>query len=92
MRPFFFDSDAALQQAAQDLRAQSTAARRLLAQSVEAQELTRKAVSEAARALEDAGFVYVREIGHVMDRDYRITPSLWGEEALEALQEGLAPA
>lgn len=92
MRPFFFDSDAALQQAAQDLRALSTAARRLLAQSVEAQELTRKAVSEAARALEDAGFVYVREIGHVMDRDYRITPSLWGEEALEALQEGLAPA
>lgn len=92
MRPFFFESDAALQQAAQDLRALSTPARRLLAQCVEAQELTRKAVSEAARALEDAGFVYVREIGHVMDREYRITPSLWGEEALEALQEGLAPA
>lgn len=61
-------------------------ARRLMAQCVEEQLLTRKSVSTAARALEDAGFIFVRDEGDIFEPEFAITPSLAGEEALEALE------
>jgi len=73
--------------AAELLRAMGGHARRLLEQCVESQGLTRKAVSGAARALHDAGFIFVRETGILGgDAEFTLTPALAGEEALEALE------
>lgn len=62
-------------------------ARKLMAECVEHQELTRTKLSAAARALNDAGFLFIREIPAFLDVSYELSPSLLGEEALEALEE-----
>ena len=48
--------------------------------------ITRTAVSLAALALEDAGFVFVRDKSDLFESKFDISPSLAGEEALEALE------
>jgi hypothetical protein len=67
-------------------------ARRLMAQCVEEGQLTRKEVSAAATSLENAGFIFVRDEGDVFQPEFVLTPSLVGEEALEALDERSATA
>lgn len=62
-------------------------ARRLLEECVAEQQLTRKAVSAAARALENAGFIFVRDEADIFEPKFVLTPSLTGEEALEALEK-----
>lgn len=82
----WFESVGEAQSAVTDLRALGGAALRLLRECVQEQGVTRSKASAAAIALEDAGFVFIRDLC-VFDDSVRITPSLWGEEALELLDE-----
>lgn len=84
---FFFETDDALAKAVAQLRCLGGRARKLLAESVAAQGITRTAVSQTALALENAGFVFVRDKGDVFEPKFEIAPSMAGEEALEALQQ-----
>lgn len=68
------------------LRGLGAHARRLLEECVAEQQLTRKQVSTAARLLENAGFIFVRDEGDIFEPKFVLTPSLAGEEALEALE------
>lgn len=70
---------------ARDLRALGSHALRLMSEVVEQQGVTRSQASKTALALEDAGFVFIRERGIAFDSQIRIVPSLAGEEALAFL-------
>lgn len=62
-------------------------ARKLLAEAVEATGVKRKQLSKAAKDLETAGFLFVRDSGNLWESQFELTPTLAGEEALEALDE-----
>ena len=47
--------------------------------------VTRKKASKAALGLEDQGFVFIRDSGDTWAEEITITASLFGEDALEAL-------
>lgn len=87
MERFFFETDEALAEAVAQLRCLGRHARKLLAECVATQGITRTAASKAAEALESAGFVFLRDTGNLFEPKIVITPSLSGEEALEALEE-----
>lgn len=70
------------------LKALGPRARAFLAQCVEHQTLTRRTASALAEQLSDLGFIFIREHNDIFHKEVTITPSLLGEEALEAL-EGL---
>lgn len=71
-----------------ELKALGGHARRLLAECVEHQGVTRSKPSKSAEALFDAGFVHIREIGDMFEPNkVQIDPAIWGEAALEALEE-----
>jgi hypothetical protein len=76
-----------VQASANMLKALGAPARRLLADSVEHTGVKRKQLSAAAKALEDAGFLFVRDLGTLWDEQFELMPSLAGEEALELLDE-----
>lgn len=80
------ESEEAANHSAALLRSLGTPARKLLAECVEHQGVERTKLSKAANDLEDSGFVFVREIGGFYATGYSIKPSLFGEEALEALE------
>jgi hypothetical protein len=80
------DSVDGLVQSALYLRSLGAPARRILAESVEHTGVTRKSISVAARHLEDAGFMFIRDHSSLWDPSYELVPSLLGEEALEALE------
>ena len=69
------------------LRGLGNRARRLLEECVESQGVTRSKVSQATQQLDEAGFVFVKEVGDLWETTFVITPSLAGEEALEALEQ-----
>lgn len=83
-KPVFMSVDEALK-AAQDLKSMGPTAVRMMAELVEHQDVERKKPSPTAEALYDAGFAHVSECGY---ERFSIRPSLWGEEALEALEAG----
>ena len=85
-KPVFMSVDEALQ-AAVDLKAMGPVAVRMLTELVEHQDVERKKPSPTAEALYDAGFAHVSECGY---ERFSIRPSLWGEEALAALEAGWA--
>ncbi|OEZ52834.1 hypothetical protein JAB5_19330 [Janthinobacterium sp. HH103] len=62
-------------------------ARKLLAEAVEATGVKRKQLSKAAKDLETAGFLFVRDSGNLWESQFELVPTLAGEEALEALDE-----
>lgn len=62
-------------------------ARKLLAEAVEASGVKRKQFSKAAKDLETAGFLSVRDSGNLWESQFELVPTLAGEEALEALDE-----
>lgn len=62
-------------------------ARKLLAEAVEATGVKRKQLSKAAKDLETAGFLFVRDIGNLWESQFELMPTLAGEEALEVLDE-----
>lgn len=80
------DSVVDLEQSALYLRKLGPPARKVLSAAVEHTGVTRKAVSEAARQLEDAGFLFIRDHSSLWEKSYQLLPSLLGEEALEALE------
>lgn len=75
-----------LEQSALCLRKLGAPARKVLAISVEHTGVTRKTLSAAARQLEDAGFMFIRDHSSLWEQSYELVPSLLGEEALEALE------
>lgn len=83
---FFFESEAEAMAAAQSLDRLGGSAKRLLAECIEHQCITRKSVSEAAKALENEGFIFINESDDLFDESVEIKPSLWGEEAMEMLE------
>ena len=82
----FFETLEEVQLAASELRAMGGAARKLLAECVEKQEITRTAISKAADSLHLAGFIFIRGGDQLFDRTYTLSPSLMGEDALLALE------
>lgn len=76
------ESIEAVRASALELKEMGPAARRLLSECVEHQGCSRTAISKSAQALEDAGFVFIREIGFLSLEKVQIRPSLAGEEAL----------
>lgn len=60
-------------------------ARKLLAECVESTGVTRKQLSAAAKSLEDAGFLFVRDTGSIWESQFELRPTLDGEEALQVL-------
>lgn len=81
------ETEADTRAAAEVLRGLGARARRLLEECVEHQGVTRKKISQATQRLDDAGFVFVREVGDMWKTEFVIAPSLAGEEALEALEQ-----
>jgi hypothetical protein len=82
----WFDSEEDRADAVNKLRQMNASARKMLAQAVESSGITRKKASDSALMLESAGFVIIREIGF-MGEDVKITPTLWGEEVLEVVDD-----
>lgn len=80
----------AAQESADILRTLGGAARRLLADCVEHTGVKRKALSAAARELEAAGFLFVRDHSTNWSPEFDLVPTLAGEEALEVLEEAAA--
>lgn len=75
------------QESAKVLAGLGSHARKLLAESVESTGVSRKQLSAAAKALETAGFLFVRDTGNIWDSQFELVPTLDGEEALEVLDE-----
>ena len=84
MNRLAFETDDELTDAVARLRSLGWRAQKLLAECVATQGITRTAVSRAALVLDDAGFVFVRDKGDMFESKFEISPSLAGEEALEA--------
>jgi DNA-binding MarR family transcriptional regulator len=82
-----FDDGDSAKVAAEDLRALGGHARRLLADCVEHQGVTRSKTSKAIEALSSQGFIFVRDLEDLCAPQLLITPSLAGEEALAMLEE-----
>lgn len=69
------------------LNALGPAARRLLAECVETSGVTRQAFSTAAKNLETAGFLFVRNTSTLWTEGFDLSPTLAGEEALAYLED-----
>lgn len=72
---------------AAQLRSLGGAARRILEECVEHQEITRTKASKSAERLYDAGFLFIRETNLGFGSEVVLRPSLLGEEALEAIEK-----
>lgn len=72
-------------ESAQELAAMGPACLKLLRESVEKQGVARKFASKAAKKLEAAGFVLIRESIDQWEPIVTISPTLMGEEALAML-------
>lgn len=72
--------------AAHKLRLLGGRARKLLEECVEHQEVSRAKVSQTATQLSDAGFLFINDIGDLWKAEFKLRPSLAGEEALEMLE------
>lgn len=81
------DSEEDARASAEQLRQLGGHAKKLLAECVKDQELERKSLSATARALNDAGFIFVRDLSSYFEGRFVISPSLAGEEALEMLEK-----
>jgi len=73
---------------ARALKALGPRARSFLSECVEHQALPRRTASKVAEQLSDLGFIFIRDNSDLFHQEVVITPSLLGEEALDAL-EGL---
>lgn len=74
---------------ARKLKSLGGAARKLLSECVEHSGVNRKSLSATARALETAGFLFIRDDSSLWTADFHLSPSLTGEEALQILDEGI---
>lgn len=83
---FFFESESEAIAAAHALEKLGGRAKKLLAECIEHQSITRKSISEAAKALENEGFIFIKESNDLFDKSVEMKPSLWGEEAMEMLE------
>lgn len=80
------ETEADAQASARALQALGHHARKLMGECVEHQEVRRTKLSKAAEQLSDAGFLFIHDVGSIWLTDFRLQPSLRGEEALEALE------
>lgn len=83
---FFFESESEAIAAAHALEKLGGRAKKLLAECIEHQGITRKSASTAARALESEGFLFITESDDIFDKSVEMKPSLWGEEAMDLLE------
>lgn len=75
------------EESAQVLSRLGASSYKLLADCVESTGVKRKQLSASAKALENAGFLFVRDIGNIWDVEFQLLPTLAGEEALLVLDE-----
>lgn len=73
--------------ARRDLESLGTPAIKLLREIVAGDSVIRKKAPKAALALEGQGFVFIRNTGDRWTEEVTITAALFGEEALDALDE-----
>jgi hypothetical protein len=64
-----------------------TSARKLLAEVVEKSSVNRTKLSKAAKDLENAGFLFIRDHSNIWESEFEFSSTLSGEEALEVLDE-----
>ncbi|MDP2098927.1 MAG: hypothetical protein U1C96_11930, partial [Gallionella sp.] len=83
---FFFESEDEAIAAAHTLEKLGGRAKKLLAECIEHQGITRKSVSEAARTLENEGFIFIKESDDIFDKSVDLMSSLRGEDAMEMLE------
>lgn len=62
-------------------------ARRLLAEVVENSTMKKTKLSKAAKDLENAGFLSIRDRSSIWESEFELRSTLSGEEALEVLDE-----
>lgn len=74
-------------ESAKALQSMGWRARKVLAEVVETSGIVRTTVSRAAKNLEDVGFLLIRDIGNGWDNKFELVPTLFGEEALQVLDE-----
>jgi hypothetical protein len=79
------DTEEDAQKSAKELRGLGMRARRLLEECVADTGITTTVVSRAAQQLDNCGFVKIRDTEDMWNREFTITPTLLGEEALEFL-------
>lgn len=82
----WFDSEEQLQAAVAALKKLGPQARKLLAEVVEHTTVERTKPSATAEKLCGAGLLYIRPLNY-WDNSVEYMASLWGEEALQALEE-----
>ena len=81
----WYETPEELQEAVETLRRLGPQAKKILAECIEHQGINRTKASKTAIALESAGFCFIIPLNAVFDDSVRIVPSVWGEEALDAL-------
>lgn len=82
-----YDTQEEAAAAAEQLSALGTSAIKLLREVVEHQQVQKSKPSDAARKLEDAGFIRITEVDPVWGKEVVLHSCLQGEEALEALEK-----
>jgi hypothetical protein len=77
-RTLFFESEAEAIAAAHALEKLGGRAKKLLAECIEHQSITRKSTSAAARALENEGFLFITESDDVFDKsvEMKLIPTI----------------
>lgn len=83
---FFFESEDDAIAAAHALENLGGRAKKLLAECIEHQVIVKKSISEAAKALESEGFIFVHESSNHFDKSFEIRSSLSGEDAMATLE------
>jgi hypothetical protein len=84
--PIWYETEAELDRAVADVAALSPQTRRLLAKAVETQGYTVGKISKSIDLLSEIGFLYIRNTSNY-DGSATVTPTLWGEEALDVYEE-----
>ena len=83
--PIWFDTPEELDRAVADIAALSPATRKVLASAIEHQGRTVTKISPSAQQLEDLGFLFIQSQNRY-DGSAVLSPSLWGEEALDTYE------
>lgn len=82
----YFKSQDDLEDAANRLQTLGKGAIRLLQECVEEQTIKKKKISEIAEKLCEEGFLFIRDQSDCFASEFTLSPTLEGEEVLEALE------
>lgn len=81
-----YDTDEEAEAGAAQLKSLGPAALKLMHEVVEKQQVLKTKLTDAAKKLEDCGFIRITEVDPVWGKEVMLYSCLQGEEALEALE------